>query len=62
MMWVMTMVQSPSVDTLLRIAFALDVDVAVIIGNAYKCARNQNPQLRRGASERAGQGINHGEL
>jgi transcriptional regulator with XRE-family HTH domain len=55
-------VQSPSLDTLLRIAFALDVDLTGIIGSAYECARNENPRLSRGANERTGQGINTGKL
>jgi transcriptional regulator with XRE-family HTH domain len=38
-------VQSPSLDTLLRIAFALDIDLTKIIDRAYKRARKENTVL-----------------
>lgn len=44
-------VQSPSLDTVLRIAFALNVDLTKIIGSAYKRARKENASLAREASE-----------
>lgn len=40
-------VQSPSLDTLLRIASALDMDLTKIIGRAYGCARKEKAPLAR---------------
>lgn len=40
-------VQSPSLDTMLRIAFALDVDLAKIIARAQKTASKKSPPLAK---------------
>ena len=40
-------VQSPSLDTLLRIAFALEVDLAKIIARAQKNAPKKSPPLAK---------------
>lgn len=40
-------VQSPSLDTLLRIAFALNVDLTKIVGLAYRRAKMEATQLAK---------------